>query len=287
MNLQTTTTTDQDEADEQAAFAAGFGEQALPAAHAAGAETQEATQQHQAETAGADAGTATGDPASTEQNPVDPFAGLPPAVRELLAEIPALRSRTEMAEQRARESVGRVGALQREFQKLNGQTAADDAPAATPSKTDALRAAGLPEIADAIEEVRAMAKPEPTATQAAPAEAADDPHQKFLDEMRPTWVSELTSADFTLWLQTQPREFAQQVAATDNAAVILRALSQFDGRQKAQPTNSPPPAAPATNQRTRLAAGLTPQGDGRRAPRREAVDDDEEAAFQAGFHGRT
>lgn len=295
MTTEDTTAQAQDEADE-AAFAAAFDntEPAPAASEPAPTETP----------APAAEATTEAEPRTEESTTpeADPFKDLPPAVRDLLAEIPTLRSRTELAERQARESAGRVSSLQSRFDKLN-QHSPTDAPApaggATAlklAKVEALRAQGLPEIADAIEELAAAAlrgpakaeepaaapEPAPAAAPTAQPEPAQavDPQQEVLDELRPTWAEDIVTSDFQLWLATKPKDYAQRIAKTDKAKDILGALSEFD-KSKAARTTTPAPQPPARG--ARMAAALVPQGDGRRPSRGPAVED-EDAAFAAGFN---
>lgn len=293
MTTEDTTAQAQDEADE-AAFAAAF-DNTEPAPAASETATTE-TPAPAAET------TTEAEPRTEESTTpeADPFKDLPPAVRDLLAEIPTLRSRTELAERQARESAGRVSSLQSRFDKLNAHP---DAPALAAggsalklAKVEALRAQGLPEIADAIEELAAAAlrspartaeadpdpEPAPAAAptaQPAPAQAVD-PQQEVLDELRPTWAEDIVASDFQLWLATKPKDYAQRIAKTDKAKDILGALSEFD-KAKAARTTTTAPTPPARG--ARMAAALVPQGDGRRPSRGPAVED-EDAAFAAGFN---
>lgn len=273
-----------DQLNEDDAFAAGFAEtltepaekKAAPAAEPTTEEAKGTTP----EAKPAEAAAPTDEASAIE----DPFAGLPPQVRELLAEIPTLRAKTEAAEARARESVGRVGALQSEVAKLR-QPAAPEAPAKPKfPKLEALRSEHeLSEIADAFDEVieqftpKPQADPAPEPVQALP--AASDPQMEALDELRSNWAQDLISSDFQLWLATQPKDYAQQIASTGKAAEILGALNKFDAYQAQTQTARQAAAA----RQTRMSSAVTPQGDGRRGARGPAPADDEQAAFEAGF----
>lgn len=234
-----------------------------------------------------------------EPAPVDPFADLPPAVRDLLGQVPTLVSEV----QSLRRTAGMVPALQSELDRLKRDRApapppqeATPAPAPRP-KLDKLRADGLDDIADAVEEIaasipRATPAPAPTPEPAAapPAPAAPqpqaDPVLALLDDMRPTWARDLESTDFKLWFSQQPDTFQQQVKSTNSPKVMLDALGSFD-RFQAQKTATPPPppSAQPSRQLQRMTAAMAPRGDGR-ANRAPTPIDDEDAAFEAGFHGR-
>lgn len=234
-----------------------------------------------------------------EAAPVDPFADLPPAVRDLLGKVPALESEL----QSLRRAAGMVPVLQSKLDRLERDRAPapppqEATPAPTPRpKLEKLRADGLDDIADAVEEIAATiapratpapAAPEPAPTPAAPAapQPQADPVLALLDDMRPTWAKDLDSTDFKLWLSQQPDTFQQEVRTTNSAKRMLDALGDFD-RFQAQKTATPPPPPPAqpSRQLQRMTAAMAPRGDGR-ANRAPAPIDDEDAAFEAGFHGR-
>lgn len=292
--MNTEATTEQNTSDtEDAAFAAGFDDTtATPAATAAdtGALNPEGNQD--GGTLPSDEPKAESTTTSTETPPedqaaADPFAGLPPAVRDLLAEIPTLRATAETAVRQAKESAGRVASLQSRLDKLNANPAADQAPAKPRfAKVEALREQGLPEIADALEEIASATEqartPEPPAEPAgAAAPPVDDsltPDEMALQIARPTWATDLTSTDFQLWLARQPRDYQQRIQNTDKAAEIMGALTQFDAGKKAAPGG--------TQRGARMAAAVQPASDGRRgAPRGQVQAMTEDEAFEAGFKG--
>lgn len=220
----------------------------------------------------------------------DPFAGLPPKVRDLLAAIPTLQQQLTAEQQRnarLESMVGRVPALQSEVDRLKqGSAAAPQAPAPKPQfeKVAALRAQGLDEIADALEEVVARTATEAPAPQPAaaapadPAPAHSDPQMEILDELRPAWGDEIRGTDFQLWLAMQPAERQREIASTGKAVVMLKALGEFDAyRARTQSTRQLD-----ASRHARMAAAVVPHGDGRPASRQPAIDD-EDAAFEAGF----
>ena len=293
-----------DDTTEDADFAAGFAETAAataeqPAAPAGGA-TPEGAEDANAAPANAAAAQAPaaddkGNAAATTDDPpaVDPFAGLPKEVRDLLAEIPTLRTRTETAERKAMEFGGRVASLQSKFDRMAAPPAAAPAPAALAvnPKVQALRDQGLDEIADAIEAVAPKPQqepppaPAPTRTaQAAPPAMDESPEFKTLTKLRPNWADEVSGSDYVLWLNRQPAAYRQQVETSSDPADVLLSLQDFD-KHRGSTATQPPPPPPANTRQTRLAAGLTPQGDGKRAAR-GVQQTDEDAEFEAGFHGR-
>lgn len=274
-----TTTTEQ---DEDLAFEQGFTDtHSEPAA-----EPKPATEQAEAEPPATDT-PATAAPAAVDKpvekpEPVeDPFASLPPAVRDLLARVPALEARLEQTTRVA----NMVPALQSRLDKLNSQPAATTDPVPAKSrfaKVEALRQE-LPEIADALDEIvndRHPAPAEPAQRpQPAPVVAEPTAQEDALSSVRPTWADDLVSSDFQLWLARQPQEFRAQVQNTSKAGDILTALGRFDAfRQQTTSTQQL-----SQKRTTRMAAAVTPQGDGRRQ-RQAAPDDDEDAAMAAAFN---
>lgn len=222
----------------------------------------------------------------------DPFAGLPQAVRDLLADVPKMRTEVESL----RRAAGQVPALQSQIDKLKAErTAPPPTGAATASrfeKVDNLRSQGLDDIADAMDEI-AAAMPGKTATTkeeppAAPASQqatttteADDPVIAALDGARPTWSNELFGTDCQLWLSRQDPAFQTKVRTTNNPGVILEALGKFDAFKAQTSTRQQSESA----RLQRMSAAATPRGDGRsvRAP---AQGEDEDADMNAGFYGR-
>lgn len=288
------------ELDEDTAFEQGFQDvhadqptqqTAAPAHNEPQAQaTQTADQAAAQTTASQDDAAKTGE--HTPAEPViDPFAALPKEVREILARVPQLEA--ELAQ--TRRVANMVPALQSRMDKLTQHAAASGAPAKPRlERVAALRDQGLPEIADALEELAAATMPQgrdddagATGGQTTHANTADaDPQQEMLDELRPTWGDDLSSSDFQLWLARQTPEYRQEVQSTGKATVILKALSTFDAfrQQTGAPTgasNLNPVQQVSAARSTRMAAAVTPQGDGRRQPR--AIEDDEDAAFAAGF----
>lgn len=220
---------------------------------------------------------------------VDPFASLPPQVRELLAAIPSIRSELETV----RRVANMVPALQSRLDKLNQPAAAatEQVPGAKSryAKVEALRRE-LPEIAEALDEIandrhgapEPQGQPAPSPTP--PAQQAESPHEKALTAVRPTWANDLMSSDFHLWLAQQPRQYQALVTGTDDAGDILHALGQFD-QYRARTTAQTTTREHLNQARsTRMAAAVTPQGDGRRQRPQASAVDEEDAAFAAAFN---
>lgn len=294
-----------DDTLEEAAFDAAFAETAAEPAAQPAAPNGTASPENDDDTTAAPAQAAAAPvqspapapaAASTEDTTAapapDPFAGLPKEVRDLLAEIPTLRTRTETAERQAKEFGGRVASLQSRLDKLGQGTAAVTAPAPQPTsnpKVQALRDQGLDEIADAIEAALPVPtqkdNPAPAPTAAAPAAPAQDesPQFKTLNKLRPSWLDEVNGSDYVLWLNRQPLAYRQRVESTRDPADILLSLQDFDKRANAA-APTPPPPQPQGSRTSRMAGAVVPQGDGKRGPR-GAQPMDEEEAFNVGFNG--
>lgn len=219
----------------------------------------------------------------TEPEP-DPFASLPPAVRDLLAAIPVLRADLESTKRIA----NMVPALQSRIDKLSQPAPATAPEAVAPGKSkfakvEAIRAE-LPEIADALDEIAAdrqrAQEPPPAAPQPSQPQATSNPHEEALTAVRPSWANDLISSDFQLWLARQDQQFQTMVHRTNNAKDILDALGRFDAfRQQTTSTQQTTQA-----RASRMAAGVIPTGNVRRAPPAPSQDDEEDAAFTAAFN---
>ena len=290
-------TTMNTELEDDTAFEQGFAsinaeapEQDKPAP--AAAEPAKAPASQSADTSAAAQTDATpadaGQPGEPAEPVVDPFAAFPKEVRDILARVPQMEA--ELAQ--TRRVANMVPALQSRLDKLAQTAAADPAPARRLERVQALRDQGLPEIADALEELAAtmpQGRDDGAAASGVPqpaaAAAGADPQQEVLDQVRPTWGDDLSSADFQLWLARQAPEYRADVQNTTKATVILKALGSFDAFRQQTATN--PAQQVAATRATRMAAAVTPQGEGRRAPSRQAAEDDEEAAMNTGFRAVT
>lgn len=229
----------------------------------------------------------TGEQTAAEQPPEsDPLAGLPPVIREMLADY----QRTKIELDQIKRHVGQVQTLQSRVDKLLSHQAPP--PKAEPprfEKVARLRDEGLPEIADALEEL-ASALPQPkNAEPAQPdnatttdATAAVDTQMEVLDEVRPGWADLVFGNDFQLWLSTQPAPYQAEVRGASKAKVILSAITKYEQAQAR--TTQHQQASEARSRR--MAAAVTPRGDGRTLARQGAVDD-EDADLEAGFNRQT
>lgn len=285
----------QDESDEDKAMSAGFDSDAPPASDVSdpGAQTSQvdppAGQQDGETRAEAEGQSPSSEPVE------DPFSGLPPQVRELLAQVPALVSQlSEEKTARLREQ-GQVRAMQSRLDKLTLALPAEaPAPASrTPKLDHALEALGsdMPEVTDALGELRSLLPAFEPAPQPAPTPAAEpatqaqapgiDPvavaHIEALDNVRPDWFQTLDSADCKLWLEQNP-DMKAKYARMGSAKDALDVLTGFDkyreGLNKA--------ASTAAARTARMAAAAIPTGS-RRATERAAPLSEDEAMAQ-GFN---
>lgn len=218
----------------------------------------------------------------------DPLAGLPQAVKDMLADY----QRTKVEIESLRRTAGQVPALQARIDKLTAtQPPATAADKPRFEKVAKLREEGLPEIADALDEL-ASALPPKSEPAAAPQDKtttespADDPvvdaQMEVLDEVRPGWADLVFGNEFQLWLSTQPPQKQAEVRGASKAKVILAAIKDFE-QQQAQKQQT----QQASDARTRrMAAAVTPRGDGRTLARQTAMDD-EDAELEAGFNKQT
>lgn len=249
-----------DEREEDLAFSQGFGETTTEAQDPAAVPAQAAT------TAEPEANAAANAEPEADAPAVDPFQGLPQEVRELLGRIPMMETQLREAQSLA----GRVPQLQSQLAKLT----AAPAPAAKFEKVEALRG-DFPEVAEALDQLAAHNAANRAEEQ--PEQPASDPQMEALDGVRPTWATEIMSSGFQLWLRTQPEDYRSQIAGTDKAKDLLGALGKYDAYARTTSGRNP-----ADTRQQRIAAAVAPQADGRR-PGRAAVEDDEDAAFAAGF----
>ena len=273
--------TTQEERDEDLAFEQGFNTANAEAADEP--TTPQVGEPAPPQQAAAATAQAVATPDENAEPEPDPFASLPPAVRDLLATIPTMRAEQEQL----RRMANMVPALQSRLDKMNPPASPESPSAPAKSrfaKVEALRNE-LPEIADALDEIANDRHPAPAAyqpepRQGQPAQAPATPEEKTLTIARPTWADDLTSSDFQLWLVRQPRDYQAQVQQTNEPGEILAALARYDANKSA----STPKQQLNQTRTTRMAAAVTPQGDGRRKTRAADPGDEEEAAFTAAFN---
>lgn len=222
-------------------------------------------------------------PSSSAEPAVDPYAGLPEPVRELLAKIPSLEAERAAEAEARRRLEGQVRSFQSRLDKLSATP--PPAPAEPPrleKLAQAKEALGtdLPEVMDALDELAALlpkpqalppAEPQDSAPAAAAAQPAPVPAPltpeaqaafDALDAVRPDWFETLDSADCKLFLTTRP-ELAQTYQGMRTAGDALKVLGEFDRYRQSLATAQ----STATTRQTRMAAGVLPSG-GARAPAR-------------------
>lgn len=227
------------------------------------------------------------DQGSGAEPQVDPFAALPEAVRNLLAEVPTLKTELATVTQMNRRLDGHVRSLQSQLDKSTAQAAAT--PPAPPAKSkleQAKEALGtdMPEVMDALEELAALIppKPEPQAAAPTPAPAVQpqaaqtdiDPvtaaHFEALDLAHPGWFETLESTDAKLWLASNP-EMGSKFAKAHTAKQLAEVLDGFKAhRQQTQTAQS---AAQA--RQTRMAAGVQPHGGARQPAKAQPGTEDD------------
>lgn len=235
--------------------------------------------------------TASPAPAPAAQPDVDPYADLPPEIRDVLAELPTLRHEAES-------NRGRVAALNRTLEETRAElTRVKTAPTPPPEpprsdKLDKVRGE-LPEVAEAIEDYFAkMTKAAAPPQQAAPAAPAapvqspapppaTDPELELLNKEYAGWDKKIDSTDFKLWLGRQPAEYQQEVMRTQRSGVLITAMNRFD-RDVGGAQATAQPASKVTQQRAgRIAAAVTPQGAARPGAVRASAPQTEEDGFAA------
>lgn len=218
----------------------------------------------------------------------DPYAGLPPEVRDALAEIPTLRHQIESDK-------GRVAGLNRTLDetkaKLEKATTAASPPPPAPRNEQLERVRGeLPEVADAIESVikdaikAATPPPAPPAPtqQAAPSPQSssttpNDPEMELLNREHAGWGEKVASTDFKLWLSRQPDAYQAEVWGTHRSGVLITALTKFEKFQE-QATSASQVAAKRSG---RVAAAVTHASAARPSASRASEPQTEEDAFAA------
>jgi hypothetical protein len=249
--------TENTEAELDAAFNSGFDDDAPAATQPAAEAPAQSPEAAEAERAAEEA---------------DELAGLPPKVRELLAQMESLKQAASLVptlEHRLRSAEGRVAALQKQV------------PAPTPPAPPRLEAfervrEELPEVAEAMEEYfqSRQAKVD-TEQQAEP--AAETP--SVLAEEAPDWEKTVVSSDFQQWLKSQDQAYRTKVETTNSEAVMLAAITKFDAHRTLQAERQAAAQKAAQTRQARVAGAVVPTGAGRRAPTEMSL----EEAFASGF----
>lgn len=194
--------------------------------------------------------------AATEE--VDELAGLPPKVRDMLAQLESLKQAAALVptlEHRLRSAEGRVAALQKQ------------APAAPPPEPKRLEAvervrAELPEVVEAMEEFFQSRQPQKQEQ----AEPAQPEAPSILAEEAPDWEQKVISLEFQQWISAQDPAYRSKVESTNSEAVMLAAITKFDAHKALQAERQAAAQKAAQTRQARVAAAVTPTGAGRRAP---------------------
>ncbi len=295
-----TTNQQQTELNEDEAFAAGFASVQGEASPAPARESEpatadespaveaESTQQAQQTEQGGDGEQATGEQPADQD---DPFAGLHPKVREMLAKAATV----DQLQQRVSRAEGSLGGLQsyvKQIAKPQDKPASDTAtaPAAGLSgeKLARLRE-DFPEAADAIEELaqQLVRQPVQPAGNALDLDALAgnvresvrrELQYELIEDKHEGWQESLKSPDAQLWMQTLPSEELQEFLNSERPAVVVRYLDRF-AEYKARQQQ----ASAVQSRRDSVArSAVTPQGGAKAggARRNEPSEDD---AFEAGF----
>lgn len=295
-------TTNQQQADlnEDDAFAAGFASvqgEAGPApvresepaeAYESPAAEAESTQQAQPVEQGDDGKQATGEQPADQD---DPFAGLHPKVREMLAKTTSV----DQALQRLSRMEGSIGGLQsyvKQLAKPQEKPASDTAAAPVAGRSGEKLARlreDFPEVADAFEEMAQQFAKQP----AAPAGGMPDLdalagsvresvrrelQYELIEDKHEGWQASLQTADAQLWMQTLPANELQEFLNSERPAVVVRYLDKF-AEYKARQQQ-----AESVQQRRDSVArsAVTPQG-GAKAGGARRHEPNEDDAFEAGF----
>lgn len=232
--------------------------------------------------------------AENEPNPA------PQGPADLAEQIKVLQQRQQKLDEelaardhQLRSAHGRLGALQREHDKLARQAQAKPAPA---------EIAPTPELDQFDEELPGFAKAVTQAAQAVLAkqkpevkapEAVGDPEQndaidteeRQLNEAYPEWAEKVASTDFDLFLTSQGDAYRNRVKTTDSAVQLMAAIAKFDAYTAAQQHQVTPAdqASIANQQRAaRAAQAVQPNTAGTRGRRAETTG---QSAFYDGFKG--
>lgn len=297
--MDTAQTDDQDDAEMLAGFNSDEGGQSAGEGDKPEDQAGSPTQQEGAasEPAGqqVEGAAAAADPSSSAEPAADPFAALPEAVRNLLAEVPTLKAERAAEEQARRRLEGQVRSLQSQLTKLTTPPPAPAQPAER--RLDKLQQAresvgtDMPEVMEALEEIASLIpqapapQPQTAAPSPAPAVAAvDEPqvdpvaqaHFETLDKLRPGWFQTLESTDAKLWLSANP-EMAAKFNKASSAVSLMEVLDGFTASRQHLKTAQ----SEAQARQTRMAAAVLPTGGARQPARLQPGT--EEDGMVAGF----
>jgi hypothetical protein len=184
-------------------------------------------------------------------------------------------------------TVGRVGSLQSELQKI-GKAAATQA-ADSPTEKQIERASESPEAwkklkedfpdwAEGVEAYVSSRIPSSAApdTQKIVSEAVararaevvalrEKEAEEELDDTRPDWRNVVKGEDFAKWLSSQPAEYQQRAMSTWRPSAVLRIISDFEKASKPKPQEGAP--------QKRLASAAIPSGTSNKVNLTKSVDE--------------
>lgn len=220
--------------------------------------------------------------ASTEQQTPEPAA--PEYAQFTKAERDELMALREQAQKQFGTAFGKIGGIERTLQQLNSGAQVDVAQ----EDIDNLRNDGFEPLAAALEKVRGLrslpgAGVDQEQIDALVNQRVAAVEQKFeirlLSQAHPDWKQIDADPAFAAWVAGQPEEFKQglvKASAEFDSAVVGAAMTQFkQSRSKPAATQAPDPASA---RRSRIAANVTPRGTGGQAAAPNATED-----LMAGF----
>lgn len=191
--------------------------------------------------------------AAQEEQPADPFAGLPEAVKIKLAELDSIKENQAQLLHHVKTAEGRVAAMQRELQQARQaqqSVAASDAPtqsqmtaaAKNPEKWEQLKQ-DFPEWAGAMEEyVGAQLQANRQASGLQPdqvvayvreqVQAVEQRSARLIEEARiegahEGWKDTINSPEFVAWYSVQAPE-TRALADSQNARDAIKLLNDFE-----------------------------------------------------------
>lgn len=314
-----TTENQQDQADAEAAFAAGFDGKELPAATAAAAAEPEKKDEKPAATPApspapaASAAPATPTPTAAPATPQPTAAPAPAASTTEAAPTPAPspRAADENAELKAelRKVHGRIGALNDELTKLRAAKEAEGKPAvATQIELAGLKEA-YPEFAELLagDLGKALAGLAGKASdpkeldelvnqrvEARAAQMAADLRDAAVTDAHPNWKRDLftedssgkkaPTADYLAWRKSLKEDEARDFETSTNPYRVIRGLTAFyEWKAKAAQQAAQAQQEQAEKQK-RLADAVTPQGTPRASPPTLSDDEAMRKGFEEGFN---
>jgi hypothetical protein len=216
-----------------------------------------------------------------EEEKAAPAQALSDEERAMLRQLPELVHLVKT-------TVGRVGSLQSELQKI-GKAAATQA-ADSPTEKQIERASESPEAwkklkedfpdwAEGVEAYVSSRIPSKVAepdTQKIVSEAVakaraeivalrEKEAEEELDDVRPDWRDVVKGEDFAKWLSSRPAEYQQRAMSTWRPSAVLRIISDFEKASKPKPQEGAP--------QKRLASAAIPSGTSNKVNLTKSVDE--------------